>query len=175
MTAIVQDGQHVVNEPVRPRRTPAGDLFTELVTEVAWLGTIITAAGEALAAAGGQTLARWLVLDVIEDRPSTVAQIARRRGIARQAVQRVADLLVEDGLAAFEPNPAHRRAKLLRPTPAGRAALHRISVEQQRWADATAATIGEGRMRKALDLVAAIRPKVAMPHVATVDGARDAA
>jgi DNA-binding MarR family transcriptional regulator len=73
----------------------------------------------ALGRLGGQALARWVILDAIENRPATVAQIARRRGIARQAVQRVADLLVGDGLAAYEPNPSHRRAKLLRPTAEG--------------------------------------------------------
>ncbi|CAM5572547.1 hypothetical protein STANM309S_01878 [Streptomyces tanashiensis] len=47
-------------------------------------------------------------------------------GITRQSVQRVADLLVREGLAAYAPNPAHRRAKLLTPTEAGRAAVRRI-------------------------------------------------
>lgn len=47
-------------------------------------------------------------------------------GITRQSVQRIADLLVERGLAAYEPNPAHRRAKLLAPTEAGRAANRAI-------------------------------------------------
>jgi DNA-binding MarR family transcriptional regulator len=47
-------------------------------------------------------------------------------GITRQSVQRVADLLVDRGLAEYVPNPAHRRAKLLAPTPAGRAAITRI-------------------------------------------------
>jgi hypothetical protein len=55
---------------------------------------------------GAQTLARWVILDAIEDKPATVAEIARRRGIARQAVQRVADVLERDGLAAYEPIPS---------------------------------------------------------------------
>jgi hypothetical protein len=40
--------------------------------------------------------------------------------LARQGVQRLADVLVRDGLAVYEPNPAHRRAKLLRLTPSRR-------------------------------------------------------
>src|SRR5687768_1571580 len=43
-------------------------------------------------------------------------------GHTRQSVQRVADLLVADGLAQYHPNPAHRRAKLLQITTAG----HRV-------------------------------------------------
>jgi dihydrofolate reductase/DNA-binding MarR family transcriptional regulator len=118
---------------VRPRRTPAGEAFTDLVVEIAGFGAFITAAGEALARVGGQTLARWVILDSIEDGPATVAQLARRRGIARQAVQRVADLLVGDGLAAYESNPRHRRARLLRSTPRGRRVLRAISEAQQPW------------------------------------------
>jgi DNA-binding MarR family transcriptional regulator len=47
-------------------------------------------------------------------------------GITRQSVQRIADILAERGLAEYLPNPAHRRAKLLTPTEAGRAAIARI-------------------------------------------------
>ena len=147
-------------EPARPPRTPAGDAFTELVLEVAWLGSLFTAAGESLAGVGHQTLARWVILDAIEDRPSTVADIARRRGIARQAVQRVADLLEREGLAAYEPNPRHRRAKLLRPTPRGREILHVISVQQKAWADALGAEIGEARLRSLTKAIAQVRRAV---------------
>jgi DNA-binding MarR family transcriptional regulator len=141
----------------RPTRTAAGDAFTRLVVEVAWLGGIFTAAGESLARVGNQTLARWVVLDAIEDSPSTVAQLARRRGIARQAVQRVADLLEGEGLAAYEPNPQHRRAKLLRPTTRGRKVLRAISVEQKAWADAMGAQIGEAKLRSLTKTIEQIR------------------
>lgn len=153
MSTSVQKRHHVVNEPVRPDRTPAGDAFTEFVFEVAWLGGTFTAAGEALAKRAGQTLARWVILDAIEEKPSTVAQIARRRGIARQAVQRVADLLERDGLAVYESNPEHRRARLLRPTPLGQEALRTISIAQKTWADALGAEFGEAKLRNATTLI----------------------
>ena len=41
-------------------------------------------------------------------------------------MQRIADLLVEDGLALYRPNPAHKRAKMLEIAPAGLTALHRM-------------------------------------------------
>jgi DNA-binding MarR family transcriptional regulator len=34
-------------------------------------------------------------------------------GLARQSVQRIADLLVDKSLAEYLPNPAHARAKLV--------------------------------------------------------------
>jgi len=87
MSSTLPKRQHDVNRstvlvrpagPVRPARTAAGDAFTDLVVEVAWLGGIFTSIGEALGRLGGQTLARWVILDAIEDGPATVAQIARR-------------------------------------------------------------------------------------------------
>jgi DNA-binding MarR family transcriptional regulator len=156
----ILERQYEVNLTVRPARTAAGDAFTDLVLEVAWLGGIFTAAGEALARTADQTLARWVILDAIEDQPVTVAQIARRRGIARQAVQRVADLLERDGLAAYAPNPKHRRAQLLRPTPRGREVLRTISVAQKSWADALGDEIGIAVLKRATTLVSGIRRTV---------------
>ena len=81
------------------------------------------AAAERLARPVGLTAAWWQVLDTVRERPRTVAEVARATGVTRQSVQRVADLLVARGLAVFRPNPAHRRAKLLAPTPEGHTAL----------------------------------------------------
>lgn len=84
------------------------------------------AVAEKLAQPVGLTAAWWQVLGAVLHEPLPVAGIARAMGITRQSVQRIADLLVERGLAAYEPNPAHRRAKLLTPTDEGRAAIRRI-------------------------------------------------
>ena len=108
-----------------------------------------TAAGEALAKPSGQTLARWLVLEAVQDAPATVAQVARTLHLARQGVQRLADLLVRDGLAVYQDNPAHRRAKLLELTPRGRATLRTIQKAQVTWADALGAQLGEDDLRQA--------------------------
>lgn len=108
-----------------------------------------TTAGEALARPAGQTLARWLVLEAVQDAPATVAQVARTLHLARQGVQRLADLVVRDGLAVYEDNPAHRRAKLLRLTPHGRATLRTIQTSQAAWADALGAQLGEEDLRQA--------------------------
>jgi len=90
-------------------------------------------AGEAIAAAEGQTQARWQLLSVISHGDWTVAHAARRLGITRQAVQRTADELLASGLAVAEPNPNHQRSPLIRPTAEGRAALAAISERAERW------------------------------------------
>jgi DNA-binding MarR family transcriptional regulator len=60
--------------------------------------------GNELAKISGQTSARWRVLVAIENTPASVARISRLMGLARQSVQRIADLLERDGLASFEEN-----------------------------------------------------------------------
>jgi DNA-binding MarR family transcriptional regulator len=143
MEPTVAARQHVVNDDEQPpSRTPAGDAFTAVLGQVIGLTRRFTTAGEALAKPAGQTLARWLVLEAIQDRPATVAQIARSLLLARQGVQRLADVLVRDGLAAYQDNPAHRRAKLLRMTPQGRAALRAIQAAQVAWSDRLGAELG---------------------------------
>jgi len=150
-------------------RTRPGDAFTSFVVEAGGLGHLVTAAGEVLARHGGQSLARWVVLDAVAAAPATVAQVARQRGMARQPVQRVADVLVAEGLAAFKPNPRHRRAQLLTLTPRGRRALATITSQQEAWANSQGAKIGTKTLEHARTLLAQIRPQISMPDPARAD------
>ena len=164
MDPTVAGRQHVVNEEPAAR-TPAGDALTDLVMQVVRLIRDFTAAGEALAKPAGQTLARWLVLEAVQDGPATVAQIARKMHLARQGVQRLADVLVRDGLAVYEPNPAHRRAKLLRLTPQGRSALRTVQAAQLRWADALGAELGEADLRQASAVLERVLDAIRKPEL----------
>jgi DNA-binding MarR family transcriptional regulator len=139
----------------RPSRTAAGDALTDLVLPVFELNGEFLAAAEMMTRPVGLTPAWWQVLGATLDQPLPVAEIARRvgLGLARQSVQRVADLLVERGWAAYRDNPAHRRAKLLEPTRAGRRALDRLTSAQHAWADAVGIAVGEGELRDALAVV----------------------
>lgn len=98
---------------------------------------------ETLARPSGLTAAWWQVLGAVLHDPLPVAGIARAIGITRQSVQRIADLLVERGLAEYLPNPAHRRAKLVTPTPAGRAAVTGIDPAHAAFARRLADAVGE--------------------------------
>jgi DNA-binding MarR family transcriptional regulator len=135
------------------RRTPAGDALSVVVIQVFQLNGLLTAIGDGLAKPAGQTTARWQVLAAAERAPMTVAGIARALRLARQSVQRVADLLVAEGLASFDNNPAHRRAKLLSLTPSGLAALRTIQAAQRVWADEVGAAVGEANLRAASDVL----------------------
>ncbi|MFB7026212.1 MULTISPECIES: MarR family winged helix-turn-helix transcriptional regulator [unclassified Streptomyces] len=83
--------------------------------------------GEETAAAEGLTQARWQLLSVVSEEPLTAPQAARRLGVSRQNVQRVANDLVALGLADLAANPDHRASPLLTPTPAGEDALARVT------------------------------------------------
>jgi DNA-binding MarR family transcriptional regulator len=131
------------------RRTPAGDAFSQLAVRILRVAGLLTAAGDALAAPAGQSSARWQVLAAAENGPATVAQIARMLGLARQSVQRVADLLADEGLAAYRPNPEHQRAMLLELTARGRSVLVAIQRAQRGWADRLGAAVAEADLRRA--------------------------
>jgi DNA-binding MarR family transcriptional regulator len=106
---------------------------------------------EELAGPVGLTAAWWQVLGAVLNEPLPVAGIARSMGITRQSVQRIADLLVDKGLAEFRPNPAHSRAKLVVPTDAGRAAVSRIAPEQRVVAQRLAQRLGIKEFRHTLE------------------------
>jgi DNA-binding MarR family transcriptional regulator len=108
------------------------------------------AVAEELAKPSGLTAAWWQVLGAVLGEPLPVAGIARAMGITRQSVQRIADLLVERGLAEYRPNPAHRRAKLLAPTEEGRAAIARIDPGHAAFADRLAEALGEAELADAV-------------------------
>lgn len=88
--------------------------------------------GERMAASVGQTHARRMVLQTAGS-GTTVPDIARRLRLQRQSVQRVADQLVEDGLASYQENPRHRKSKLLLTTRAGDDVLHHLSGIHNGW------------------------------------------
>lgn len=83
--------------------------------------------GEAIARTVGQTQARWQVMSAASADPRTVPQIARRLGVTRQNVQRIADLLVAENWASFETNPDHRGSPFLVLNKRGRAALGQLT------------------------------------------------
>jgi DNA-binding MarR family transcriptional regulator len=104
-----------------------------LIADVFEAAGMLRRAGDTLAGRVGQTQSRWQLLSVVSEGDWTVAAAARRLGISRQAVQKVANALARDGLMSFEMNPTHRRAPLLGLTPTGRQALASITASTQTW------------------------------------------
>ena len=103
------------------------DLLSDSALATFRLNGQFMAVAEQLAEPAGLTATRWQVLGAVLGEPLTVSDIARAMGITRQSVQRTADVLAAQGLLAYRDNPAHRRAKLVELTDAGRDAVHRIN------------------------------------------------
>lgn len=101
-------------------------LLPLIVADVYELAGRFRANGEAIATTVGQTQARWQVMSAASAEPKTVPQIARRLGVTRQNVQRIADLLATENWASFEPNPDHRSSPYLVLNRRGRDALDRL-------------------------------------------------
>ena len=117
-------------------RTESGDVLTDVVMRTFRLYGAFLDAAEVMTKPVGLTAAWWQVLGAVLREPLSVSGIAREMGLARQSVQRIADLLVDKGLAEYLPNPAHQRAKLVRPTDEGYAAIARLREAQHEWANA---------------------------------------
>jgi DNA-binding MarR family transcriptional regulator len=110
-------------------QTSVGDLTRDLFEAAA----AVRAVGEQLARTAGQSVARWQVLYMLDAQALTVPAIARRLGLVRQSVQRVADELVDGELVRFAANPDHARSPLLSLTDSGADALARINKQAATW------------------------------------------
>src|SRR5262245_8293399 len=101
----------------------SADAVPLIIADIYQLAGQLRRNAEAIARVVGQSQARWQVLSAASAEPKTVPQIARRLGLARQNVQRIADLLVDDGLAMLAANPDHRTSARVVLTEHGRKVL----------------------------------------------------
>ncbi|MGP9814074.1 MarR family winged helix-turn-helix transcriptional regulator [Rhodopseudomonas sp. NSM] len=146
------------DEPQAPFDHPAN----ALVLEVFRLNGALIRFGDALVKPLGLTSARWQVLGSIAHGRGafSVARLADNMGLARQSVQRIVDELAEAGLVGFEPNPAHKRARLVVMTPRGRRAFARATELWHPVADAMASALALRELRKTTDNLAALRGRL---------------
>jgi len=97
------------------------------------------------------------VLDQLRrDGERTVPQLARAQDLSRQYTQRMVDQAAADGLVELIENPAHRRSRLVRLTPAGDAAItavieRELSLLERVGGDLTAAEL-DGTLRVLLHM-----------------------
>lgn len=133
------------------------DLFTALVLEVFRLNGRLVEAGNELARPVGLNSVRWQVLGVVEHGPIPVAHVARVMGLSRQRVQKTADLLAESGFIIYGDNPHHRRAKLMKLTAKGEAALAEIAGRQAAWAAQLTGTHAPEALEEARTLLRLLR------------------
>jgi len=128
--------------------TPGGELVTELVLKFLSLYGTIYSHGQKITRPTGQTPPRWQVLGAVEATPLTMSQVARRMGMTRQGVRRVARLLAEDKLISFEENPDHATASRIVITQKGIETLTAIHSIQIKWANEIAKHISKNNLER---------------------------
>jgi DNA-binding MarR family transcriptional regulator len=136
----------------RQERTPAGESATELILSTFRANGLLLDAGDLLSADEGLTSSRWQVLGaiVLEERPLTVPQVARRMGLTRQSVHATVDRLVRGGLLEFAPNADHRRSALVRLTKRGVTTYEAIDARQVAWVNRLARGIARSEIDMAV-------------------------
>jgi DNA-binding MarR family transcriptional regulator len=142
------------SEPGERATVDEQELLSSAALTVFRLNGQFLALADELARPAGLTAARWQVLGAVLGEPLTVAGIARSMGITRQSVQRLADILVDEGLLEYLPNPSHRRAKLVRVTDEGLAAVRRIDPGHAVAARRLAAEVGRDQLARTIESLA---------------------
>lgn len=135
--------------------SPKRMLFLDLVLSIFRLNGLLIAEGDTMTDNLGLTSARWKVIGVIALSNSglTVPGIARVLGQSRQAVQRLTDVMVEDGLVEYLPNPKHKRSVLVMLTEVGKEAYVALREVQDPWAIRNTEDIPTEELETALRLV----------------------
>lgn len=147
-----------------PNHSPAGASLTHLIIKTFRLNGLFLAAADLITVGSGLTAARWQVIGAVLRQPLSVADVARAMGLTRQSVQRLADVLVTEGLCEYRDNPAHRRAKLLAPSAAGWAALAQIHPIQADFVNRVGAAVGAGALVQANATVDRLLDVLASPE-----------
>jgi DNA-binding MarR family transcriptional regulator len=104
-----------------------------LVADVLECAGALRRYGDALTRPLGQTEVRWAVMSVLSGGDRTVPQVARRLGVTRQSVQRVANLLAAEGLIESFANPDNARSPLFRLSERGEDLLAAIRRAADPW------------------------------------------
>lgn len=107
--------------------------------------------GNRITAAVGQSSARWQVLGRIGFMPQTVAGIARDMGHARQSVQRIADVLQQEGFIRHVENPGDKRTQLLKITSKGETVLTKLYELNDEWTRQIMAKLNADELRQMTD------------------------
>ncbi len=130
-------------------------LFLDLVLSIFRLNGQLIAEGDAMTEQLGLTHARWKVIGAIalSSAGLTVPGIARVLGQSRQAVQRITDVMVTDGLLEYTENPKHKRSVLVTLTDQGKDTYNTLREVQDPWAIEATEDVPVEELESALRLV----------------------
>lgn len=137
--------------------SPEAILFRRWTQSIFRTNSAVLRHGDLLTEPFGQSSARWWLLFEISLGLDSVADIARTTGNSRQAVQRLADVLVAEHLATYGPNPTDRRKQVISLTDHGRVVLDDIETSFDDLAKRMVDQFGAEELTEAIDHLDAIR------------------
>lgn len=153
----------------KPTRSSV-EVVNGIVLDVFKLNGYFIKAADCLTKGSELTSARWQVLGTVLHEQHTVSEIARSLGLARQGVQRIADILVDDGLAEYLPNPAHKRAKLLSSTEKGLNSIKTIRPKVVSWAESVNDVVGEDDLLVAEKVIGNLLSRLVLAEDQLING-----
>jgi DNA-binding MarR family transcriptional regulator len=95
----------------------------------------------------------------LASQPLTVAQIARRMGLARQGVRRIVKDLIDLDMIYTESNLDHKRSPLLSLTDKGNEVLASIDKAQAEWVNQLAEGLSKRQINAALKILQTVRER----------------
>lgn len=148
----------------RSVHTEQGARVAELVDEILRLHGRVLSVNKA-SSLGSSAQAIVLAAIVVAPQPPTVARIARSLGHARQGIQRIADVMAQQGLLVFADNPHHKTSKLLIATEQGREAYAQANRESAQWTDRVASGLSAAELEQTLGVLRRVRRNLEQDHV----------
>ncbi len=114
--------------------SPEAEVFRRFTRSVLEAQSALLRHGDTANGPLGQSSARWRVLLDTSLGGRSVADIARATDSSRQAVQRLADALVDEGSARYVADETDRRVQRIELTRAGRRTLRKLEANFDEWA-----------------------------------------
>jgi DNA-binding MarR family transcriptional regulator len=140
------------------RLSPTAMAVGAMTRDIRKLFHVLAAVGDALHADLGITASMRAVLESLaRGGAQTVPQMARARPVTRQHIQAIVDQLLDAGLVALQPNPAHKRSSLVTLTGAGEAAFVMMSDREAVVLDQIAASLHHAEVHMALRVLGQLR------------------
>ncbi|RDG35501.1 MarR family winged helix-turn-helix transcriptional regulator [Streptomyces corynorhini] len=136
------------------------DALIEVTAEVFAVNGRLLREGDGLTAHAGLTSARWQVAGLLLEGPSTVAGLARERGLRRQAVQQTVERLKAERIVTTRPNPQDQRSPLVELTAHGRQALDDLRPLERQWLEYLAEDVPVEDLRVAIGVLRRLREKL---------------
>lgn len=105
----------------------------------------------------GQSSARWRVMLRVSSGDTTVSTIAKESGFSRQAVQRLADNLVSDGLVVYSDSKTDKRTQTISFTSEGMMLFEKMEHSFDSWSERLMSEISREKLSLLTEQLDAVR------------------